>query len=47
MPDDGIEEVSKHVADCVSIVFTFHCIFDKEKDVQLVSNKYALTLFCL
>jgi len=33
MPDDGTEEVSKHVADCVSIVFTFHCKFDKQKDV--------------
>jgi hypothetical protein len=26
IPDDGMQEVMKHVGDCVSIIFIFHCM---------------------
>jgi len=34
MPEDGTEEMPKYAAECVSIVFTVHCKFDKQEDLQ-------------
>jgi hypothetical protein len=46
-PDDVVQEVPKHVGGCVSIVFTFQCMYGLSDKLNLrtMNGRYKIKIF--